>query len=64
MSATGSPLARTAGTFGVFPYACMIPTLQNSELRKHLLVRLNDLWQTKRVEYRFQCPKAPAFMPG
>ena len=31
----------------------MIKTLQGSKLRKHLLVRLNDLWLTQRIGYRF-----------
>ena len=31
----------------------MINALQSSKLRKHLLVRLNDLWLTQRIGYRF-----------
>jgi len=30
-------------TFGALPFASMIEVLQCSKLRKHLLVRLNDL---------------------
>ncbi len=45
-SATGSPLAGTAGTFGAFPFAHMIPALQSGGLRKHSPVRLTDLLQT------------------
>jgi hypothetical protein len=36
-------------TFGVLPCACMINFLQSSELRKHSLVRLNDLLLTVRL---------------
>jgi len=67
MSAIGFPLAETAETFGALPFTCMIPALQSSELRKHPEVRLNDLWQTERIGYRFpwstepEYPQAPPF---
>ena len=46
LSHTGSRLAAAVGTFDALPFASMIPTLQSSELRKHSLVRLNDLCET------------------
>jgi hypothetical protein len=46
MSATGSRLAAAARTFGVLPFASMIPAFQGDELRKHSSVSLNDLLQT------------------
>ena len=42
-------------TFDPLPLVCMIKALQSSELRKHSLVRLNDLLLTERVRYRFPC---------
>ena len=47
------PLRAAIKTFGPLPLSSMIKTLQSSELRKHSLVRLNDLLSTQRVGYRF-----------
>ena len=38
------PLRAAIKTFGPVPLSSMIKTLQSSKLRKHLLVRLCDLW--------------------
>jgi len=46
MSATGSRPAAATGTFGVLPFASMIPAFQCPELRKHSGVGLSDLLQT------------------
>jgi hypothetical protein len=40
------PLRAAIKTFGPLPLSSMIKTLQSSELRKHSLVRLNDLLST------------------
>jgi hypothetical protein len=61
MSATGSCLSAAVETFGVLPFASVIPTLQSSELRKHSPVRLNDLLQTERIGYRFPWSTEPVF---
>jgi hypothetical protein len=46
MLQTGSRLSAAIQPFGALPFASMIRTLQSSELRKHSLVRLNDLFAT------------------